>query len=111
MDKQKLLQEHKDLVESLIEKTRYIYSEDFYALDEFEKQKFVKDKMATEGHLSSLSALLWVKVPQLNSVTDLFTLGILGSMFGGGFGSSSNYNAPITPLPSIDDKSESEAQD
>ncbi len=106
MDKQKLLQEHKDLVESLIEKTKYIYSEEFYALDEFEKQKFVKDKMATEGHLSSLSALLWSKVPQIGGFADFLSLGLIGSMFGG-----NNWSTPIQQSsPIIDDVNETKQE-
>lgn len=96
MDKEKLLKEHRELVESLIEKTKYIYSEKFYELDEFEKQKFIKDKMATEGHLNSLSSLLWNKTYQVGAMTDLMMYGLLGSMFGGGWGSSSTYQMPTT---------------
>ena len=83
MEKINLEKEHKELVESLIEKTRFIYSEDYYSLDEFEKQKFTRDKMATEAHLNSLSALLWCKVPQINGIPDMFALGLISSMFGG----------------------------
>ena len=98
MDKEKLLKEHSELVESLIEKTKYIYSEKFYELDEFEKQKFIKDKMATEGHLNSLSSLLWNKTYQIGAMTDWLMYGLLGSMFGSGsgFGSSSTYQMPTT---------------
>jgi hypothetical protein len=52
----------------------------------------MKDKMATEAHLSTLCELLWGKRTQLdNGLGSMFALGILSSMFnyGGGFGSSS----------------------
>ncbi len=94
MEREKLLQEYETTLNSLIEKTRFVYSEEFYKLDEFEKQKYTKDKMATEGHLNTLSTLLWAKVPQLSSVTDLFALGILGSMFGNNWSNPSMLNAP-----------------
>lgn len=90
MEREKLLEEYKVTLESLVEKTRFCYSEEFYKLDEFDKQKYTKDKMATEGHLSTLCNLLWGAKFQLNNngLFDLFGLGIIGSMFnGGGFGS------------------------
>lgn len=86
MEKEKLMVEYKVTLESLVEKTKFVYSEEFYKLDEFEKQKFTKDKMATEGHLSTLCNLLWGEKVQFayNSVTDMFALGIIGSILGGG---------------------------
>ena len=90
MEKWKLVHEYKNVKECLVEKTQFIYSEDFYKLDECEKQKYMKDKMATEAHLSTLCELLWGKRTQLdNGLGSMFALGILSSMFGGGFGSSS----------------------
>lgn len=90
MEREKLLEEYKVTLESLVEKTKFVYSEEFYKLDEFDKQKYQKDKMATEGHLSTLCNLLWGAKIQLNSgLADMFALSIIGSMFnGGGFGSS-----------------------
>lgn len=105
MDRIKLEKEHKELVDSLIEKTRFVYSEDFYLLDEFEKQKFTRDKMATEAHLSSLSSLLWCKAPQINGVPDMLALGLIGSMFGGG-GSFFN-NSSSLPMPTQNETEES----
>lgn len=92
MEKEKLLKEYEATLESLIEKTKFVYSNEFYALDEFEKQKFVKDKMATEGHLGTLCNLIWSKTPQVGSVTDLFALGIISSMFG--------WGSPFSPTTS-----------
>ena len=90
MEKWKLVHEYKNVKECLVEKTQFIYSEDFYKLDEYEKQKYMKDKMTTEAHLSTLCELLWGKRTQLdNGLGSMFALGILSSMFGGGFGSSS----------------------
>lgn len=91
MEREKLLEEYKVTLESLVEKTKFCYSEEFYKLDEFDKQKYQKDKMATEGHLSTLCNLLWGAKFQLNNgLGDMFALGLLGAMFnGGGFGSSS----------------------
>ena len=91
MEREKLLEEYKVTLESLVSKTKFIYSEEFYKLDEFEKQKYTKDKMATEGHLSTLCNLLWGEKFQIgnNGLFDLFGLGIIGSMFGGGWGSPS----------------------
>lgn len=95
MEREKLLEEYKVTLESLVEKTKFCYSEEFYKLDEFEKQKYNKDKMTTEAHLSTLCELLWGKKIQFdNGLGSMFALGLLSSMFsGGGFGS---------PSPSID---------
>lgn len=91
MEREKLLEEYKVTLESLVEKTRFIYSEEFYKLDEFDKKKYQNDKMTTEAHLGTLCNLLWGEKFQFgnNGLFDLFGLGIIGSMFnGGGFGSS-----------------------
>ena len=88
MEREKLLEEYKVTLESLVSKTEFIYSEEFYKLDEFEKQKYNKDKMTTEAHLSTLCELLWGKKVQFdNGLGSMFALGILGSMFDGGWGS------------------------
>ena len=92
MEREKLLEEYKVTLESLVEKTKFCYSEEFYKLDEFEKQKYNKDKMTTEAHLSTLCELLWGKKIQFdNSLGNMFALGLISSMFnyGGCFGSSS----------------------
>lgn len=95
MEKEKLIKEYEATLESLVEKTKFCYSEEFYKLDEFDKQKYQKDKMATEGHLSTLCNILWGAKIQLNSgLADMFAFSMLGSILnGGGFGS---------PLPSAD---------
>lgn len=92
MEREKLLAEYRATLESLIEKTKYVYSKNFYELDEITKEKYVKDKMATEGHLNTLCSLLWNGKPTLdNGLMNLFGLGILGSMFNyGSFGNSSS---------------------
>lgn len=59
MKREDLLKEYEATLESLVLKNKYIYSEDFYKLDELERQKYNKDKMTTEAHLSSLCDLLW----------------------------------------------------
>jgi len=90
MEREKLLEEYKVTLESLVSKTEFIYSEEFYKLDEFDKQKYNKDKMTTEAHLSTLCELLWGKKMQFdNGLGNMFALGILSSMFGGGWGSPS----------------------
>ncbi len=90
MEREKLLEEYKVTLESLVSKTEFIYSEEFYKLDEFEKQKYNKDKMTTEAHLSTLCELLWGKKMQFdNGLGNMFALGILSSMFGSGWGSPS----------------------
>ena len=96
MEKEKLLEEYKVTLESLVEKTRFCYSEDFFKLDEFDKQKYQKDKMATETHLSTLCNLLWGAKIQFGcgGLTDMFALGIISSMF--------NWNASGTTPPSVD---------
>lgn len=88
MERDKLLEEYKATLESLVEKTKFCYSEDFYKLDDSEKQKYQRDKMATEGHLTTLCNILWSKVPQNSTVFDLFALSILSNIIGtgGGFG-------------------------
>ena len=91
MEREKLLEEYKVTLESLVEKTKFVYSEEFYKLDEFDKQKYTKDKMTTEAHLSTLCELLWGSKGQIdNGLGNFFGLALLGSMFnyGGGFGSS-----------------------
>lgn len=106
MEREKFLNEHKDTLESLIEKVRFVYSQEYYNLDEFEKQKYNKDKMATEAHLGTLSNVLWGKTPQINGMSDMFLLGLMGAMFnGGGWGNTSttsagmlNANEEITPI-------------
>ena len=89
MKKEDLLQEYGELLNVLVEKTKFIYSEEFYALSDFEKQKYTKDKMATEGHLNTLCNLLWSETPQFGSIADYFGLALISSMFGNnsGFGS------------------------
>lgn len=90
MEREKLLEEYNVTLESLVSKTKFIYSEEFYKLDEFDKQKYNKDKMTTEAHLSTLCELLWGKKMQFdNGLGSMFALGILSSMFGGGWGSPS----------------------
>lgn len=85
MEREKLLEEYKVTLESLVEKTKFVYSEEFYKLNEFERKKYVNDKMATETHLSTLCNLLWGgKVQFCGGLSDMFALGIIGSMFGGG---------------------------
>lgn len=96
MEREKLLHEYEVTLDSLIEKNKFVYSEQFYALDEFEKQKYTKDKMATESHLNSLCDLLWgAKLDGQNGLGNLFALSLLSYMFGGcgGFGSTSNTDA------------------
>ncbi|MBR1631714.1 MAG: hypothetical protein IJ680_07645 [Paludibacteraceae bacterium] len=82
MDRETLLKEHKDLVCSLLDATKFIYSERFYALNELERQKFIRNKAATEAHLSSLSALLWCEEAQKTSLPDIMTMGLIGSLLG-----------------------------
>lgn len=92
MKKEKLLEEYKVTLESLVEKNKFIYSEEFFALDEFEKQKYQKDKMATEAHLSTLCEVLWCDGAKFDSgLVNLFALSIISSMFGtGGWGNQSH---------------------
>lgn len=95
MEREKLLREYEVTLESLVEKTKFVYSEDFYNLDDFDKQKYQKDKIATETHLSTLCNLLWGAKIQFGSggLTDMFALGIISSMFGtSSFGSQSNVS-------------------
>lgn len=91
MEREKLFDEYKVTLESLVEKTKFIYSNEFYKLDEFDKKKYQNDKMTTEAHLGTLCNLLWGEKSYSNNngLFDLFGLGIIGSMFCGGcFGSS-----------------------
>lgn len=100
MEREKLLEECKVTLESLVEKTKFCYSEAFYKLDEFDKKKYQNDKMTTEAHLGTLCNLLWGEKFQFgnNGLFDLFGLGIIGSMFNGGsFGS-------MPPMPKLNEK-------
>lgn len=83
MEKTKLLQEHKAVLESLVEKIKFIHSEEFNLLDEKEKQKVIANKMANEGYLNSLSNTLWADEVQ-TATFDPFGLLLLTTMFGGG---------------------------
>lgn len=90
MEREKLLEEYKVTLESLVSKTEFIYSEEFYKLDEFEKQKYTKDKTTTEAHLSTLCELLWGNKVQFdNGLGSFWGMALLSSMFNGGFGNSS----------------------
>lgn len=91
MEKEELLKEYEVTLNSLVEKTKFVYSQEFYGLDEFEKQKYTKDKMATEAHLGTLCELLWGEnTPRLGGgLSEMFGMLILNSMFGGGFGATS----------------------
>ena len=96
MEREKLLEEYKVTLESLVEKTKFVYGEEFYKLDEFDKKKYQNDKMTTEAHLGTLCNLLWGEKFQFgnNGLFDLFGLGIIGSMFSGGsfLGSTPNMD-------------------
>lgn len=90
MKREDLFKEYDATLESLVEKTKFCYSEEFYRLDEFDKQKYMKDKMTTEAHLSTLCELLWGNKIQFDGgFGGLFGLTLLSTMFNGGFGSSS----------------------
>jgi hypothetical protein len=102
MEREKLLEEYKVTLESLVEKTKFVYSEEFYKLDEFDKQKYQKDKMATEGHLSTLCNLLWGAKFQMNGISDMMGLTLLSYMLGSGFG----FPSSTQNLPSIDNLNE-----
>lgn len=109
MEREKLLEEYKVTLESLVSKTEFIYSEEFYKLDEFDKQKYNKDKMTTEAHLSTLCELLWGKKMQFdNGLGNMFALGILSSMFGGGWGSPSTGTDYLKKTLEDDEKKENE---
>lgn len=97
MERERLLEEYKVTLDCFVEKTKFVYSEAFYALDEFERQKYTKDKLATEAHLSTLCELLWGNTIKLdNGLGGLFGLTLLNSMFNsGGFGS-------MPPLPKFE---------
>lgn len=91
MEREKLLEEYNVTLESLVEKVKFCYSEEFYKLDDFDKQKYQKDKMATEAHLSTLCEILWGKKFQFdNGLGSLWGMALLSSMFnyGSSFGSS-----------------------
>jgi len=112
MEREKLLDEYKVTLESLVEKTKFVYSEEFYSLDEIEKQKYHKDKMATEAHLNTLCEILWGKNVGFGSggLGDMFAIGILSSMFNHvGFGSSPAGVDYLSNQSEEDGKKESEA--
>ena len=112
MDIEKLLQEYEVTLDSLVSKTKFVYSEEFYKLDEIEKQKYHKDKMATEAHLNTLCEILWGKNVKFGGggLGDMFALGILSSMFNhGGFGSSPTGVDYLNNQSEEDGKKESEA--
>ena len=81
MERWQLVHEHNNLLESLTEKTKFLYSEKFFLLSQQERQKYINEKMAEEAHLKALSALLWDNTSQSIGFTDLFSMGLLSSMF------------------------------
>lgn len=96
MERERLLEEYKVTLGCFVEKTKFVYSEAFYALDEFERQKYTKDKMATEAHLSTLCELLWSNTIKLdNGLGGLFGLTLLNFMFNGG--------STFPPLPKFEE--------
>lgn len=102
MEREKLLEEYKVTLNSLVEKTKFVYSEAFYELDEYEKQKYNKDKMTTEAHLSTLCEILWGNKMQFdNGLGSMFALGILSSMFGGSSGA--NYLAKTIEAKEVEE--------
>lgn len=98
MEREKLIKEHSFTLESLLEKEKFVYSEEFYNLDEQERQKYIKDKMATESHLNSLSSLLWQKNIQFGGMQDFLPLLLLTSMFG-----NNNFSTYSLPKLNIDE--------
>lgn len=94
MERKNLLNEYKVTLESLVEKTKFVYSEEFYKLDEFERKKYINDKMATEGHLSTLCNVLWGNTPQLGGLADMMGFAIISSMLGNSFGFPSSSQLP-----------------
>lgn len=100
MEKTKLLQEHKAVLESLVEKIKFIHSEEFNLLDEKEKQKVIANKMANEGYLNSVSNTLWADEVQTSSC-DQFGLLLLATMFGYGVTMPKFPTLPQTPTYSI----------
>lgn len=109
MEKTKLLQEHKAVMESLVEKIKYIHSEEFGKLDEKEKQKVIANKMANEGYLNSISNTLWAEEVQTGSL-DLTGLLLLSMLFGYGGTTPKFPTLPQSPTYSIptDEKKEEE---
>ena len=102
MERKKLLQEYKDTLNSLVEKTKFVYSEKFYKLSDLDRQKYTKDKMATEGHLGTLCNLLWGNTQTPSSITDFFALGIISSMLGSPFGYQNNTTVQAEKLDEKD---------
>lgn len=93
MEREKLLEEYRVTLESLIDRTSFVYSEEYYKLDEFDKQKYQKDKMTAEAHLNTLCEILWGNKVQLdNGFSNLFALAIISSMFGGFPSNSKNFD-------------------
>ena len=100
MEREKLLEEYNVTLESLVEKVKFCYSEEFYKLDDFDKQKYQKDKMATEAHLSTLCEILWGKKFQFdNSLSSFWGMALLSSMFSGSSLGSSLPSADFLKKP------------
>lgn len=110
MEKTKLLQEHKVMLDSLVEKIRFINSYEFHKLDEKEKQKVVANKMANEGYLNSLSNTLWVDDAQSGTLDPLGLL-LLTTMFGGGGTMPKFPSIPQSPTYSIPTPETKESED
>lgn len=97
MEREKLLEEYKVTLDSLVEKTKFVYSKEFYTLDEFDKKKYTNDKMATEGHLSTLCNLLWGAKFQPSGLSDMLGFAMISSMLGNSF-------SPTYPQTNSEDK-------
>lgn len=81
MERWQLQHEKNNLLESLIEKTNFVYSEKFYSLSELDRQKFLEEKIAEEAHLNSLCNLLWNKEPTKIGLQNIMFMSMLGSSF------------------------------
>lgn len=100
MEREKLIKEHSFTLESLLEKEKFVYSEEFYNLDENEKKKVIDNKMANEAYVKSMSNTLWSDDVQTNSF-DQFGLLLLAMMFGYGGTMPKFPTLPQSPTYSI----------
>ena len=96
MERKKLEQEQKQMIESLNEKNDFVYSPEFYELDEEKRKQYIKAKMANESLVNSLTALLYDEhTASIGGLSEIFMLYLMTSMFG-------SNNGFATPTPSFD---------
>lgn len=97
MNKEKLVEEQKDLKVKLVELIEFIHSEEFYKLDEKEKALINSQRVGMEMYINALTARVYGDAEKWSaaSSSSLFPLMLL-SMFSG-------FGSPLPPVGGADE--------